>query len=79
MTGERHHEHGEHHAETDDLVRTLRSYGCLTKDRLIELSGAEHWRAHTFNTALGDAVAQGRIKKLSEDLFELGDSESGDN
>lgn len=71
------HEDIDLHTESEDLVRTLRSYGALTKARLIELSRAQHWREHTFDAALSDAIAAGRITKLSDDLFEIADSEIG--
>jgi hypothetical protein len=63
-------------AEVQDLVRTLRSYGVLTKARLAELSGAIHWSSETvFENALRTAVASGRITKLGDELFELSEPE----
>ncbi len=59
-------------AEVSDLVRTIRHYDCLTRERLVELSGARHWHDHYFDAALAQAVKRGLIKQLSDDLFEIG-------
>lgn len=58
--------------ELADLVRTLRSYGVLTREELLERSGARDWPDHGFNTALGRGVAEGTIKELGAGLFEVG-------
>jgi hypothetical protein len=62
-------------AEVDQLVETLRGFGVLTRARLGDRSGAESWPDHRFESALRHGVAEGRIKKLGDDLFELGDAE----
>ena len=58
--------------EVDDLVRVLRDYGALTRDDLRERSGARHWSDDSFAAVLRRAVAEGSIKDLGGDLFELG-------
>jgi hypothetical protein len=58
--------------ELADLVRTLRSYGVLTRAALLEHSGARHWSDQGFNAALRRGVAEGIIKELSGSLFEVG-------
>jgi hypothetical protein len=55
-----------------DLVRTLRSYGVLTRAELLEHSGARHWSHQSFDGALRQGIARGTIKELSGDLFEAG-------
>lgn len=60
----------------DCLVRTLNGYGVLTSMRLRELSGGEHWPGRfQFQDALRQAVAQGRLYRLGDDLYELGPKE----
>jgi hypothetical protein len=58
--------------ELADLVRTLRSYGVLTRAELLEHSGARHWSHQGFNAALRQGIARGTIKELSGGLFEVG-------
>jgi len=58
--------------ELADLVRTLRSYGVLTRAELLEHSGARNWSDQGFNAALRRGVAEGIIKELGDSLFELG-------
>lgn len=58
--------------EVDDLVRTLRSYGVLTREDLLERSRAKHWPEGSFEAALRLGVAQGSIRQLTDDLFEVG-------
>ena len=55
-----------------DLVRTLRSYGVLTRAELLERSGARNWSDEGFNAALRRGVAEGAIKDLGDSLFEVG-------
>jgi hypothetical protein len=59
--------------EVDELVRTLRSYGVLTREALRECSGSERWRDDTFRSVLERGIAEGRIKSLGAGLFEAGD------
>ena len=66
--------HGAHNrldAEVHELERALRGYGILTRNRLAEICGAEHWRESLFNSALAAAVARGSIVKLSDELYEI--------
>jgi len=58
--------------EVADLVRTLRSYGALTRDQLFKHSGARQWRDESFQAALRRGVSGGTIKELDADLFEVG-------
>jgi hypothetical protein len=58
--------------ELADLVRTLRSYGVLTRTELLERSGARTWSDRGFDAALRRGVAGGAIKKLGDSLFEVG-------
>jgi hypothetical protein len=51
------------------LQRLLQSYGVLTYDSLHELAHADCWEM-PFRTVLERAVKAGRIKRLSEDLYE---------
>ena len=58
--------------ELADLVRTLRSYGVLTRADLLERSGGHSWSDQGFNAALRRGVAAGAIKELGDSLFEVG-------
>ena len=58
--------------EVADLVRALQSGGVLTREQLLERSGAGHWARETFNTALRRGLADGSIKQLGAELFEVG-------
>ena len=59
-------------AEIHDIERALRGYGVLTRNRLAEICCARSWREPRFDTALSSAVARGSVKKLSDELYELG-------
>jgi hypothetical protein len=58
--------------EAADLVRTLRSYGVLTREQLLERSGAQRWVQQSFDAALKRGIADGSIKQLGAELFEIG-------
>ena len=58
--------------ERDDLVRTLRSYGVLTREGLLDRSRAGEWAEGNFEAALRLGVAEGSIRQLTDDLFEVG-------
>jgi len=62
-----------HGVEISRMERTLRSYGgVLTRDRLFAECGACHWPVlDTFKTALGEAIANGRIRPLGDELVEV--------
>src|SRR4051794_6937778 len=51
------------------LRRTLESYGALTREDLLEAAHAAHWHV-PFDVVLRRAVAAGRVRELSGDLFE---------
>ena len=59
--------------EVADLVEALRSYGVLIRDALRDRSGAARWIEHSFTGALRRGVANGSIKSVGGDLFEVGD------
>ena len=63
-------------AEVRQLMRALRGYGVLTRDRLYEAAGAESWNTGTFDGALAAAVRAGEIKRLDGDLYELPEDSS---
>jgi osmotically inducible protein OsmC len=63
--------HSRHEAEVEDIVRTLRTYGVLTRARLLEICGAAHWSDSGGRRALARAVSSGRIKQLGDDLYEI--------
>ena len=58
--------------EVGDLVSALRSYGALTREGLLERSGARHWSDQSFEAVLRRGVAEGSIKELGAGLFEVG-------
>lgn len=58
--------------EVADLVRALQSGGVLTREQLLERSGARHWERVSFEIALRRGVAGGSIKQLGDELFEVG-------
>lgn len=62
-------------AEVEDIVRTLRGYGVLTRERLAEMSHAGRWRESTFDLALASAVDAGRVRRLSDELYELSEAD----
>ena len=59
--------------EVDELVRALRNYGVLTREALLEHSGARLWTAGSFEAALRSGKAAGSIRELGGGLFEVGD------
>jgi osmotically inducible protein OsmC len=65
--------HSRHEAEVEDVVRTLRRYGVLTRARLLELCGAGHWSDGGGRRAVADAVSSGRVRRLGDDLYEIAD------
>jgi hypothetical protein len=62
--------HSRHEVEVEDIVRALRGYRVLTRDRLVEVCGAAHWSDAGFRQALARAVATGRIRQLGDELYE---------
>ena len=62
-----------HGLEIGRMERVLRSYGgILTRERLFEECGADHWPAfHSFKFALEEALESGRLVALSDELVEL--------
>jgi hypothetical protein len=55
------------------LLSILRDYGVLTREELLERSGARRWRDQTFKAVLRRGVAEGSIKDLGGGLFGIGD------
>lgn len=62
--------HSRQEAEVDDIVRALRMYRVLTRARLRELCGAEHWSDAGFKRALAHAISTGKVRQLDGDLYE---------
>lgn len=63
-------------AEIGEIVHVLRRYDVLTGSRLAALCGAERWHSSsTFKLALAQGIAQNRIRRLGDDLYELTDDE----
>jgi hypothetical protein len=69
--------HTRQEAETEDIVRTLRRYGVLTRARLLDICGAAHWSDPGAERALAHAVASGRIRRLGDDLYEIAEPPLG--
>jgi lipoyl-dependent peroxiredoxin len=63
--------HSRQEAEVEDVVRTLRGYGVLTRARLLHLCGAAHWSDSGGTRAVAKAVSSGRIRQLGDDLYEI--------
>jgi hypothetical protein len=63
--------HTRQEAETEDIVHALRSYGVLTRARLLDVCGAAHWSDAGAERALAHAVSSGRIRQLGDDLYEI--------
>ena len=70
------HAHDRYEAEVRQLIRALRGYGVLTGERLREVAGGRNWSAGTFDGALGSAVRSRRIRRLGDELYELGERSS---
>jgi hypothetical protein len=54
------------------LADTLAPYGVLTRDKLVELSGASRWTRIEFDPALRWAVEHDFVRRLDEELYEIG-------
>ncbi len=63
--------HSRAEAEVEDVVSALRGFGVLTREDLVEACGATHWSDHGFRRALDRAVSSGKIRRLSDDLYEI--------
>jgi lipoyl-dependent peroxiredoxin len=63
--------HSRNEAEVEDIVRALRTYGVLTRARLLDVCGAAQWSDLGGRRALARAVSSGRIKQLGDDLYEI--------
>jgi len=70
--------HSRQEAEVEAVVSALRGYGVLTRARLAEICGAAHWSDSGFRAALAKAVSSGRIRRLGDDLYEIGERSSAD-
>jgi hypothetical protein len=75
MPGMSAHAHPHDNAATEDLVRALRGCGVLTRNGLRDAARAGHWESGAFELGLKHAVATGRIRALTPDLFELSEAE----
>jgi hypothetical protein len=72
--------HGAHRSPTHAdarvhcLERVLHGYGPLTRDRLHEFSGADHWvTGPSFDAVLGEALRAGRVRSLGGVLLTAAD------
>ena len=63
--------HTREEAETEDIVHALRTYGVLTRARLLDICGAAHWSDSGVERALAHALSSGRIRQLGGDLYEI--------
>lgn len=62
-------------AGVEEIVRVLRGYRVLTRARLADAVDAAEWSQGMFEDALRRAVEQGRVRRLSDELLEIGPSE----
>jgi len=65
------HAHSHLEARHRRLQRLLQSYGVLTYDGLRTLADADCWET-PFTVVLDRAIESGRVRRLSDDLFEAG-------
>jgi hypothetical protein len=56
------------------LADTIAPYRVLTRERLAELSGISQWDTGEFNRALRWAVEHDVLRRLDDDLYEIGPS-----
>jgi hypothetical protein len=56
------------------LADTIAPYRVLTRTRLAELSGISEWNTGEFNRALRWAVEHDVLRRLDDDLYEIGPS-----
>ena len=66
------HTHDE--AGVEEIVRCLRGAGVLTYDRLAERVAADRWPDGSFKTTLKHAIKSGRVRQLSDNLYEVPES-----
>ena len=67
--------HNYSEAEGEEIVKALRSYGVLTRDRLCEMVAGEEWRESHFDVCLAGLVKRGRVVRLGDELYELSEEE----
>ena len=67
--------HNYSEAEGEEIVKALRSYGVLTRDRLCEMVAGEEWREGHFDVCLSGLVKRGRVIRLGDELYELSEEE----
>jgi hypothetical protein len=72
-----HAAHGLHEVEVHRIEQVLARYGTLTRETLQDLCGAAAWREDSFEVVLRDALAAGRIRQLTPDLYTLPDNGGG--
>jgi 3-phenylpropionate/trans-cinnamate dioxygenase ferredoxin reductase subunit len=63
--------HSRQEAEVNDVVRALRGYRVLSRERLVEVCGASYWSDRGFRRALDQAISSGRVRRLGDDLYEI--------
>jgi len=59
----------------EEIVRALRGYRVLTRQRLVEAVDAADWPGGMFENALEHAIKQGRVRRLVDGLLEIGPNE----
>jgi hypothetical protein len=67
--------HSYSEAEGQEIIKALRSYGVLTRDRLCEIVTGAEWRNGHFDVCLAGLVKQGRVLRLGDELYELSEEE----
>jgi hypothetical protein len=67
--------HNRRQAEAEHIAATLRTYGVLTRARLVDLCGAGHWSPAAFAQALELAVSSGRVRRLGNELYETSEND----
>jgi hypothetical protein len=60
------------------LADTLAPYRVLTRERLAEFSGASSWHTVGFDLALRWAVDHEFLRRLDDDLYEIGPAANRD-
>jgi hypothetical protein len=61
------------------LADTLAPYGVLTRERLAKLSGGSRWNTVGFEQALRWAVDHDYLRRLDDDLYEIGPEANRDD
>ncbi len=68
-------DHSHTDAGIEEIVRVLRARGVLTRARLADAVDAAGWPERMFEDTLRRAVGQGRVRRLTDELLEIGPNE----